>query len=103
LHSHFFSVSRIRYGKGAFIFSGVYDHLGRSALSVSYCTSARGPNEENGLIALVGGYVELAHSHVGLALRMILCNERDVVFEAIIFFPSLELGVRLRKIELVID
>jgi hypothetical protein len=77
-------VSRTRHGKGAFIFSGVYDHLGLSALLVSYCTSARGPDEENCLIEVVRGYVELAHSHVGLALRMNPCNDRDVVFEAII-------------------
>ena len=77
----------IRHRYGAFIASGVCVHLGRSALSFSYSTSALDEDAENCRIIGAREFVALVHSHSGLARLVSTLSVLPVDLEAIIVCP----------------
>jgi hypothetical protein len=73
------------HGYGAFISSGVYDHLGRCALSASQSTSNLDAVAEILRIDDVQEDIELAYSHVGRHFHTEFRNDWHVDLEAIIY------------------
>jgi hypothetical protein len=91
LTSHSFSGSLIRTGYGAAIFGGVYDHLGRSAGSFSYCVSVLEEVAEKCCIELRD---EPTHWQLGRGRLAIAWSDRLAGLEAIVPLSLLYLVLR---------